>query len=59
MALGEERGPMLAQATGSCLPWSQISMLAFLQSVQQSVSKTAFESPHPQQHFEMVSGDLT
>lgn len=50
---------MLSQGTGSPLPWSQMSMLAFLQSVQQSVSKAAFESPHLQQHFGMVGSDLT
>ena len=59
MALGEERWPMSAQGTGFLLPWSQMSMLAFLQSVQQSVSKAAFAYTQPQQSFGMVASDLT
>lgn len=59
MALGEERWLVSVQGTGFLSPWGQMSMLAFLQSVQQSVSKAAFEYPQPQQHFGMVGSDLT
>lgn len=50
---------MSAQGTGFLLPWSQMSMLAFLQSVQQSVSKAAFAYTQPQRSFGMVASDLT
>lgn len=47
---------MLAEGPGFLLPWSQMSMLAFLQSIQQSVSKAAFEPPHPQQATMLWNG---